>query len=175
MSRGTLFIFSGLPGSGKSTLAALLATEAKATYVRIDTIEQGLREDCGIKEIEGKGYCLAYRIAQDNLRRGHFVTADSVNPWDLTRREWSQVAQEVGARFFHIEIVCSDPAEHQHRVETRAATVPGLKLPTWQEVCARDYHPWSGERIRLDTAGKTAGASFIELLSILRDKGAMPG
>ncbi|MFP5386577.1 MAG: AAA family ATPase [Bacteriovoracia bacterium] len=44
MKKGTLIIFSGLPGSGKSTLASLLATHLKATYLRIDTLEQGLKD-----------------------------------------------------------------------------------------------------------------------------------
>lgn len=44
MKVGTLIIFSGLPGSGKTTLASLLATKFKATYLRIDTIEQALRD-----------------------------------------------------------------------------------------------------------------------------------
>jgi predicted kinase len=43
-SSPTLYIFSGLPGSGKSSLAKLLACERHAVYLRIDTIEQGLRE-----------------------------------------------------------------------------------------------------------------------------------
>lgn len=35
-----LFIMSGLPASGKSTLSKLIAKEYKASYFRIDTIEQ---------------------------------------------------------------------------------------------------------------------------------------
>lgn len=42
-----LYIFAGLPGSGKSTLAKKLAQKLGATYLRIDTIEQGLRDTCG--------------------------------------------------------------------------------------------------------------------------------
>jgi len=48
MGTGTLIIFAGLPGSGKSTLAAKLASRLAAAYLRIDTIEQGLRDVCGL-------------------------------------------------------------------------------------------------------------------------------
>ena len=93
MEQGTLIIFSGLPGSGKSTVASRLASKLGAVYLRIDTVEQGLRDVCGIAQIEGQGYRLTYRIAQENLRLGNIVIADSVNPLRLTRKEWNNVAQ----------------------------------------------------------------------------------
>ena len=86
----TLFIFAGLPGAGKTTLAQCLARGIKAAYLRIDTIEQGLRDICGFA-VQGEGYWLSYRIAEDNLRLGIDVVADSCNPIELTRREWQQV------------------------------------------------------------------------------------
>lgn len=167
MKAGKLIIFSGLPGSGKSTLAMRLASELKATYLRIDTVEQALREVCEISKVEGQGYRLSYRIAQENLRLGQTVIADSVNPWPLTRHEWNQVAQDVGARFVNIEIVCSDPVEHRQRVETREAPVPGLQMPTWSDVLARDYQPWTGAHHRLDTSGKSVDESLDELLRLI--------
>jgi len=39
-----LFIFSGLPGTGKTTLSRQLAQHVGAAYLRIDTIEQALRD-----------------------------------------------------------------------------------------------------------------------------------
>ncbi|WP_320130074.1 hypothetical protein [uncultured Sphaerochaeta sp.] len=62
----TLFIFSGLPVTGKTTLSKLLAQTCRAAYFRLDTIEHGLREICGIK-VEGEGYSLAYRMVKDRL------------------------------------------------------------------------------------------------------------
>lgn len=147
----TLYLLSGLPGVGKSTLAELLAPQLGAMYLRIDTIEQGLR-DLGIT-VAGEGYRLAYRIAADNLRIGCSVIADCVNPWTLTRQEWLAVAREASAECVPIEIVCSDKREHRKRVDTRASRVPGLKLPSWQEICQRDYHPWQEPVLNLDTAG----------------------
>ena len=82
----TLYIFSGLPGSGKTTLAQLVTQRLHGAYLRIDTIEQGLRDLCTV-DVQGEGYRLAYRIAADNLRLGVSVVADSCNPTELTRRE----------------------------------------------------------------------------------------
>jgi len=163
----TLYVFAGLPGSGKSTLAQLLARHVGAAYLRIDTIEQALRDLCAI-DVQGEGYRLAYRIAADDLRLGRDVVADSCNPIELTRREWREVAHQAGARPVDVEIVCSDRDEHRRRVETRPSTVPGLTLPTWRAVVEREYHPWTVERVVIDTAGRTEQECFDELLAALR-------
>ena len=150
----TLFIFSGLPGTGKTTLSKHLAQTIGAVYLRIDTIEQGLRDLCGIK-VEGEGYRMAYRIAADNLQLGMNVIADSCNPIELTRCEWEQVADNNGAEFINIELVCSDESEHRRRVESRISDISGLKLPTWNNVMNREYHTWIKDRIIIDTAGQS--------------------
>ena len=149
----TLFIFAGLPGTGKTTLSQRLAQRIKAVYLRIDTIEQGLRDLCDL-QVDGHGYRLTYRIAADNLRLGMNVVADSCNPLELTRREWEQVALDAGSTFTNIEVVCSDSREHRQRVESRTSNVSGLKLPTWRDVENREYHGWSKDRIVIDTAGR---------------------
>ena len=67
MNKAILFIFSGLPAVGKSTLAMSVAKHFGAVYLRIDTIEQGLKDLCRIN-VEGEGYQLAYRMAVNNLQ-----------------------------------------------------------------------------------------------------------
>jgi predicted kinase len=160
-----LYIFSGLPGSGKSTIARLVAMRLKAAYLRIDTIEQGLRDLAGITALEGEGYRLSYRIASENLNLGLSVVADSCNPIELTRREWEEVARNSKAHFINIEIVCSDRSEHRRRVETRLPTVQRLKLPTWEEVENREYHEWTVGRIVVDTAHRSEQESAEGLLA----------
>ncbi|HEY8186465.1 MAG TPA: AAA family ATPase [Pyrinomonadaceae bacterium] len=161
-----LYIFSGLPGSGKSALSQTIARQLSAVYLRIDTIEQGLRDLCSF-EVAGEGYRLAYRIAFDNLCVGMSVVADSCNPIELTRREWEQVARDARADYVNIEVVCSEPNEHRLRAETRSAQVPGLKLPTWDEIENREYHDWTVERVIVDTAGRSTTESATYLLSKL--------
>jgi predicted kinase len=166
LSPTVLYIFAGLPGSGKTTLSKMLARKLKATYLRIDTVEQGLRDLCAI-DVHGEGYRLAYRLAGDNLRLRVNVVADSCNPIDLTRHEWQDVALKARAQYVNIEIVCSDPVEHRRRIESREASVEGLRLPTWQEVENRDYSRWSTHRLVIDTAGRTEEECFNELVSLL--------
>jgi predicted kinase len=165
LNKPIIFIFSGLPASGKSTLSQFVAKEHKATYLRIDTIEQGFRDLCNVN-VEGEGYSLAYRVATDNLKIGLNVVADSCNPINLTRKEWEQVAKSNNCYFINIEIICSNKTEHKQRAESRNSEVENLKLPKWNDIENREYHEWETERIIVDTANKTIEESEMEL----RDK-----
>lgn len=167
MTTPTLYIFSGLPASGKSTLGQALAQQLGAVYLRIDTVEQALRDLCDFK-VEGEGYRLSYRLAADNLNLGNCVIADSCNPITLTRDEWRDVAKSSNARYVDIEIYCSDSEEHKNRAEQRNTTVTNLTLPTWKQIQNREYHPWNDDIVRIDTAGKTPEESLRELLLVLK-------
>lgn len=161
-----LYIFGGLPGSGKSTLARRLAARVGGVHLRIDTIEHALAE-AGSPVSGGEGYAVAYALAGDNLRLGLSVVADSVNPWPLTRSIWRGVSLNAGAPYVEIEVICSDRAEHRRRVETRTADIAGFTLPSWEQVVNRDYRPWDGEHIVLDTAGQGEEESFATLVRAL--------
>lgn len=160
-----LIVFAGLPGSGKSTLARALAAELRAVWLRIDSIDQGIRA-AGIvdgNDLKDASYRAAYALAEDNLRLGRTVIGDSVNPIKLTRDAWREAGLRAGARVVEIETVCSDVQEHRRRIETRCVDVPGLLLPTWQEVLDRGHDAWDREHIIIDTAGKTV-AACVELI-----------
>lgn len=160
-----LLILGGLPAVGKTKIAAELARSIKAVHLRIDSIEQALRNSH--VAISGpEGYVVAYAVAEDNLRLGRTVIADSVNPVEVTRAAWRMVAQRAGKRYVEIEIVCSDQAEHQRRVESRMADISGHQLPTWQQVCARDYEPWPAA-IVIDTAKQEIEGTVSTLLQRL--------
>jgi predicted kinase len=142
----------------------MLARRVGAVYLRVDTIEQGLRDLCAVS-VQGEGYRLSYRVAADNLNLGVSVIADSCNPIELTRDEWEQVALGAQARYVNIEMVCSNKAEHRRRVERRIPSIPGLKRTTWEEVEKREYHPWARSRIVVDTADRSETACLDVLLS----------
>ena len=149
-----LIIFSGLPGTGKTTLAKEISKILKATYLRLDTIEQGLRDICSCK-VQGEGYRLTYRIVEDNLRIGNDVIVDCCNPWKMTRDEWEKVAINNNGIPINIEISCSDSIEHKKRVKNRSNDITGFIMPTWEEVIQRNYEEWDKPIIKLDTANKS--------------------
>jgi predicted kinase len=151
-----LIILGGLPGVGKTTIARALAAALGAMHVRIDSIEDALRR-AGVR-VQGEGYAAAYAVAADNLRLGHLVVADCVNPWPLTRDAWRSVADRAGVSAVEVEVVCSDRDEHRRRVESRRAEEPGRELPGWSDVIDRDYRPWDRDRLVIDTAVVDVGA-----------------
>jgi predicted kinase len=163
-----LIAFGGLPGSGKTTVARALARQLAAVHVRIDTIEQALLSSGVLKgDVGPAGYAVGYGIAEDNLRLGRVVVADSVNPVRASRDGWLEVARRAGVRAAEVEVICSDAAEHRRRVESRTGDIEGLKLPTWQAVADRYYENWDRPHIVVDTARLSAEEQAMALVDRL--------
>ena len=161
-----LQILGGLPAVGKTTIAIGLATALGAMHLRIDSIEQALRNS-GVAISGPEGYVVAYAVSEDNLRLDRTVIADSVNPVGVTRAAWREVANRVAKRFVEIEIVCTVQSEHRRRVEHRTADIKGHQFPTWQQVCGREYEPWHAD-ITLDTSEQDSAAAVSTLRERLR-------
>ena len=152
-----LIVFSGLPGTGKTTIAKLLAKELAALYLRIDTIENSLAKKY-IKKTDMKdaGYAVAYALAKENLDLGLYVIADCVNPIQITREAWYQTAKKSKVPCLEIELICSDKAEHQRRIENRTSDLSEFVLPVWSQVVNRQYEPYTKKHLIYDTAFMSA-------------------
>jgi len=158
-----LVVFSGLPGSGKTTLSRLLAQRLEAVYLRIDTMEPPIQAAYG-HDIGDVSYRVAYGVAADNLALGRKVIADCVNDVNIARDAWRAVALRAKVAVAEIEVRCSDAQEHRRRVETRIADVPGLILPSWEEIVARRIDPWLRDHFVIDTAGRSPEDCVVELM-----------
>ncbi len=144
----------------------MLVNALGGTYLRVDTIEQTLRDsELLVGAVHDAGYRIAYAVAADNLRHGGTVVADSVNPLRVSRDAWRDVAICTGARVVEVEVICSNADEHRRRIESRHADIPRLPLPSWQEVCSREYEAWDRPRIIVDTADSSPEQSFRMLRS----------
>jgi adenylylsulfate kinase-like enzyme len=143
-----LISFSGVPGAGKSTTARELARQISAVYLSVDSIEKGV----------AGGYAEAYRVAQavagDNLRLGHTVITDCVNPLRQSRDAWRDIATAAGVPTIEVEVTCSDKDEHLRRLPRAMAR--GAEEPlTRSEEIIQHYQPWDRERLVIDTAQQT--------------------
>jgi|SRR5450631_4182501 predicted kinase len=148
-----LVVVGGLPAVGKTTIAAALARQVGAAFLRVDSIEQAILRATSLAQPIGPvGYVVGYALAGDQLRNGLSVVADSVNPLALTRQAWRETGLSQGARVVEVEVICSDPVEHRRRAESRTVDITDLRLPTWQEIVAREYHPWDRTHLVLDSA-----------------------
>jgi predicted kinase len=151
--RPVLVVVGGLPAAGKTTIAAALARQVGAAFLRVDSIEQAILRATSLAQPIGPvGYVVGYALAGDQLRNGLSVVADSVNPLALTRHAWRETGLSQGARVVEVEVICSDPVEHRRRAESRTVDITDLRLPTWQEIVAREYHPWDRTHLVLDSA-----------------------
>ena len=138
----------------KSTVAAALNEAGGFAYVRIDSIEQALRAsgEMGPHGVQVAGYTVGYAVGGDLLDGGNDVLVECVNPIEVTRAAWREVAETHGAALIEAELYCSDPEAHQRRAESRVVNVPGLKLPDWQAIQAREYEAWDSADLRIDTS-----------------------
>jgi predicted kinase len=175
-SRPMLVVVGGLPATGKTTVSRAAAGRIGAAHLRIDTIEQAISEFAaretsyeGLHRAVnyGLGYDVTYAVARDLLRQGLHVFAECVNPLKFTREAWRNVAETTGAHLFEVELVCSDPTEHERRATTRTVDIPGLVPPTWTEILEREYEPWDRPHIVLDTAGVPAEDTIASLYKAL--------
>ena len=148
-----LIAFAGLPGTGKTTLSRRLAATIGAVYLRVDAIEQAIRQSgIAATEVGPAGYVVAQALAGSNLELGQTIVVDCVNPVHASRQAWRDIARRAGTPLIEIEILCSDRDQHRRRVEARAADLPGHVLPTWDEVMRHRYEPWIEPHATLDTA-----------------------
>lgn len=160
---------AGLPASGKTTIARGLARAIGAVHLRIDTIEQAIvRAGAGSHPLGPVGYVIGYALAEDYLRQGLDVVADSVNPLAITREAWRGVARAGSGEYVEVEVICSDLAEHRRRASLRASDIPGFQLPAWLDIVRREYEPWDREHVIVDTAAASAAECVTQLLSLLR-------
>jgi predicted kinase len=158
------FIFCGQPGTGKTTLSKLWAKEIKATYIRIDTIEQAIiRTDCLSEKLNDEGYQVAFALAGENLSMNNSIVVDGVNSLKIIRNRWQEITRQNSASIQFIEISCWDKELHQTRIETRNSDIKGHQLPSWFDVCNTTYEPCEPTAHRLDTAHRTIEETYAKL------------
>lgn len=144
---GKLIVLAGLPGTGKTTLAKKITRRLTYVYLRVDCIEAPFAAINPKAGQEGEGYEALINLAYENLQLGLNVIIDTVNPMHLSRKKFLQLAARTKAEMLQFELKIKDAMTHKSRVENRVSDIPGLKVPSWEDVLKREYEPWDS---RLD-------------------------
>jgi predicted kinase len=150
-----LIVMAGLPGSGKSLIAYGLARALWAPVLSVDPVEAAMIR-AGVDPAEPVGlaaYVVVEAVARDLLELGQSAIVDAVNAVEPARRMWRDLAAATGCPVRFIEVVCSDPALHQARLEGRDRGERAAHEPTWPEVQRRrtEYDSWRDPRLVLDS------------------------
>ena len=149
-----LAVFAGLPGVGKSTLAAQVAAVLPAAVLPVDTVDFTLQRYQVTEPRPGfAAYGVVAALAEVQLRIGHHVIIDAVNPVKSARQLWVDLADRLDVPLRVVEVVCGDDAEHRRRVEARYAARDHDGIPDWVRVLERqaEYEPYLGPRLVVDT------------------------
>jgi predicted kinase len=128
----TLAVFAGLPGVGKSTLAQQVGAALPAAVLAVDTVDFTLAT-----------YREVAALAETQLRMGHHVIIDAVNPVKAARQIWVELAESLDVPLRVVEVVCGDDAEHRRRIATR---------PERARERQGEYEPFIGPRLVVDTS-----------------------
>ncbi|GLW32417.1 AAA family ATPase [Actinoplanes regularis] len=164
-----LAVFAGLPGVGKSTLAGAVATELPAAVLAVDVVDFTLQRYAVHESRPGyAAYGVVAALAEEQLKIGHHVIIDAVNPVKAARDLWVDLAERMATPLRVVEVVCGDDAEHRRRVEERYAARDHDGVPDWVRVLERqsEYEPYLGPRLVVDThLAKDPVPTVIEYLS----------
>jgi predicted kinase len=149
-----LAVFAGLPGVGKSTLAAQVGAALPAAVLAVDAVDFTLAS-YGVTEPRPgyAAYGVVAALADVQLRIGHHVIIDAVNPVQAARDLWTDLAERRDVPLRVVEVVCGDEVEHRRRVEARYAARDHDGVPGWVRVLERqaEYEPYTGPRLVVDT------------------------
>ncbi|HTB00589.1 MAG TPA: AAA family ATPase [Bradyrhizobium sp.] len=171
MTAQTLIVLSGLPGSGKSMLAEGVSRALSIPLFSIDPIEAAMWRGGLKKDQTGiAAYEVAIALADEQLRLGHSVIVDAVNPIEAPRAAWRSLAAKYRAGLKIIECICADETIHRARIEARRRNIPGMPEITWARVLERraEYEPWTDARLTLDTSIETPDKLIAEAANYLR-------
>jgi predicted kinase len=149
-----LAVFAGLPGVGKSTLARQVGAVLPATVLAVDTVDFTMQAYDVTEPRPGyAAYGVVAALAETQLRMGHHVIIDAVNPVKAARQLWSELAEHLDVPLRVVEVVSGDDAEHRRRVESRYAARAHDGIPDWVRVLERqaEYEPYLGPRLVVDT------------------------
>src|SRR3954471_19744645 len=125
-----------------------------AAVLAVDTVDFTMRSYDVTEPRPGyAAYGVVAALAETQLRMGHHVIIDAVNPVKAARQLWVDLAERLDVPLRVIEVVCGDDAEHRRRVEARYEARDHDGIPDRGGVLERkkEYEPYLGPRLVVDT------------------------
>jgi predicted kinase len=154
-----LILLSGLPGTGKSTIALALSRALGLPLFEKDRIEAAIvgaglaKVQPGLANLGPAGYDLYFALLERQLELGVSLIADCTAPSQRSRDTLAAMCTQHGAHFQPLLCVCSDPALHRSRIESRVRGIPGWHEIAWTDVerSRAGFEPWRDAIPMLDS------------------------
>ena len=166
-----LILMGGLPGSGKSTVADGISRALGCPMLSVDPLDAAMKR-AGIDDaLTGRAaYGVAEAAADEQLRLGHSVIIDAVNPVEPARLMWRMLAAKHGVPMRVVVCLCRDVDLHRVRVEARVRNIAGFPELTWDRVVRRmaNHDPWTDEHLLLETDAATPDELIARAVAYLR-------
>jgi hypothetical protein len=147
-----LVVLCGLPGVGKSTVGAVVAERLGVRRLRTDVVRKELYDDPQYTDEE---IANVYRELLDRTRQtveaGESVVLDGTFAERDHRRTVRAIAEEAGARFRLLEVVC-ERSVAERRIADREGGMSDADVEVYHQF-REEFHPIEMYHVAIDNSG----------------------
>jgi predicted kinase len=149
-----LILLCGYTGVGKTTIARLIVKKKGYIHIRGSDVAREMKAppDLWPYEFRKRKYERMFEKAKFWLKKGKSVILDAVFDLQEFRNNAKRVAEETGARFILVEVVCDENIV-KRRIEERYKINPDSPHLEIHEIRRKEFEPIKEPHYTIDNSG----------------------